>query len=116
MYIEKMQILDAIADYTGRRYIYVEYLLYVLYIIVFIGIVQINPVYIHDLRWIMQVFICTFLIYRFNPLRTHVLTKYDASIIFSSAIFLLINTGMVEIFERYVQASPIGIIINDITK
>jgi len=57
----------------------------------------------------MQVFVCTFLIYRFNPLRkqTHTLKPYDAKIIFSSALFLLLNTGLAEVFERYLKEIPV---------
>ena len=35
------------------------------------------------------------------------LKKYDANIIFSSAIFLLFNTGVVKIFEQYWKEVPL---------
>ena len=45
----------------------------------------------------MQVIVCIFLIYRFHPYRNHVLQKYDAQIIFSSAMFLLVNISAVAV-------------------
>lgn len=93
--------IDDIVDYAGKHYSYLSVALYAAYIIVFLGLVNFNPAHITDLKLLMQVVICVILIYRFNPFRTHELKKYDANIIFSSAIFLLVNTGIAEVFERY---------------
>lgn len=103
-----INIMDDIVDYAGKRYQYALFGLYVIYAILFFGIININPNYITDLRWGMQVFVCVFLLYRFNPFRkeTHVLRQYDAKIIFSSALFLLLNTGLAEIVERYWKEIP----------
>ena len=96
-----LDIIDDIVDYAGKHYSYLSIALYAAYIVVFMGVVNFNPTYITDLKLLMQVVICVILIFRFNPLRTHELKKYDANIIFSSAIFLLVNTGIAEVFERY---------------
>ena len=48
----------------------------------------------------MQVLVCIFLIYRFHPYRNHVLQKYDAQIIFSSAMFLLVNISAVAVANK----------------
>lgn len=103
-------ILDKIADvvdYAGKHYSYLSIALYSAYIVLFLGVVNFNPAYITDLKLLMQVVICIILIYRFNPFRTHELKKYDANIIFSSAMFLLVNTGIAEVFERYWLKLPL---------
>lgn len=107
-----IDFLNNIIDYTGKNFVALEVILYTLYFVTFFGIIAVDPTYISELRWIMQVVICVFLMYRFNPFVTHTLKRYDANIIFSSAVFLLINTGLVEIFNRYWKKLP----INSITK
>jgi hypothetical protein len=107
-----VEFLNNIFDYAGKNFVVLKIILYALYFVTFFGIIAVNPTYIDELRWIMQVVICVFLMYRFNPFVTHTLKRYDANIIFSSAVFLLINTGLVEIFNRYWKELP----INSITK
>ena len=102
-----LDTIDKMIDYAGRHYAYLDIILYTSYIILFIGIIKINPIYVSDLHFIMQIIVCVILIYRFNPFRTHELKKYDANIIFSSAIFLLFNTGIVKIFEQYWKEVPL---------
>ena len=102
-----LEKIDDIVDYAGKHYSYLSIALYAAYIIVFLGVVNFNPAYITDLKLLMQVVICVVLIYRFNPFRKHELKKYDANIIFSSAIFLLVNTGIAEVFERYWLKLPL---------
>lgn len=102
-----LEKIGDIVDYAGKHYSYLSVALYTAYIVVFLGVVNFNPAYITDLKLLMQVVICVILIYRFNPFRTHELKKYDANIIFSSAIFLLVNTGIAEVFERYWLKLPL---------
>ena len=102
-----LEKIGDIVDYAGKHYSYLSVALYTAYIVVFLGVVNFNPAYITDLKLLMQVVICVILIYRFNPFRTHELKKYDANIIFSSAIFLLVNTGIAEVFERYWVKLPL---------
>ncbi len=99
--------IDNIVDYAGKHYTYLSIVLYSAYIVLFLGVVNFNPSYITELKLLMQVVICVVLIYRFNPFRTHELKKYDANIIFSSAMFLLVNTGIAEVFERYWLKLPL---------
>jgi hypothetical protein len=99
--------IDNIVDYAGKHYSYLSVALYSAYIVLFLGVVNFNPSYITELKLLMQVVLCAVLIYRFNPFRTHELKKYDANIIFSSAMFLLVNTGIAEVFERYWLKLPL---------
>ena len=102
-----LEKIGDIVDYAGKHYSYLSIALYAAYIVLFMGVVNFNPAYITDLELLMQVVICVILIYRFNPFRTHELKKYDANIIFSSAVFLLVNTGIAEVFERYWVKLPL---------
>ena len=102
-----LEKIGDVVDYAGKHYSYLSVALYTAYIVLFLGVVNFNPAYITDLKLLMQVVICVILIYRFNPFRTHELKKYDANIIFSSAIFLLVNTGIAEVFERYWLKLPL---------
>ena len=105
-----LEKIGDIVDYAGKHYSYLSIALYAAYIVLFLGVVNFNPAYITDLKLLMQVVICVILIYRFNPFRTHELKKYDANIIFSSAVFLLVNTGIAEVFERYWLKLPLDAI------
>jgi hypothetical protein len=60
----------------------------VLYFITYFGLMNINQKYIEILNIGIQLFICLFLLVRFNPLRDHELRQYDAKIIFASALLL----------------------------
>jgi len=102
-----LEKIDDIVDYAGKHYSYLSLALYAAYIVLFLGVVNFNPSYITELKLLMQVVICVVLIYRFNPFRKHELKKYDANIIFSSAMFLLVNTGIAEVFERYWVKLPL---------
>lgn len=93
--------IDDMVDYAGKNYIYLGMALYGAYIALFMGIVTFSPEYINELKLLMQTIVCLVLILRFNPLRKHELKQYDANIIFSSAIFLLINSGLAETFDHY---------------
>ena len=104
--------LDSITEIASKYYRFLPIILYLLYGLIFLGLVYINPEYLHTFKLIMQLFVCLFLIYRFHPYRTHTLRKYDSQIIFSSAMFLLVNTGMVEI--AYNLLSPLDKMIHKV--
>jgi hypothetical protein len=110
-----LEKIDDIVDYAGKHYSYLSAALYGAYIVLFLGVVNFNPSYITELKLLMQVVICVVLIYRFNPFRKPELKKYDANIIFSSAIFLLVNTGIAEVFERYWLKLPLDDIKSIVT-
>jgi hypothetical protein len=82
-------------------YISMMVTVHILYFITFVGILQVNSTYIHYLDVFIQLFICIFLMLRFNPLREHKLHKNDSIIIFGSAIFLLSNLGVTRWFYSY---------------
>lgn len=94
------KILDNITDIIGKYYGVLPTILLTAYVLIFMGIIYINSEYLYIFKTLMQVLVCIFLIYRFHPYRNHVLQKYDAQIIFSSAMFLLVNISAVAVANK----------------
>ena len=96
------KILDNITDMIGKYYGLLPTVLLISYGLIFMGVIYINPEYLYRFKTMMQVLVCIFLIYRFHPYRNHVLQKYDAKIIFSSAMFLLVNISAVAVANQII--------------
>lgn len=105
-----LSLFDNIINTIGKYYRVLPILLTIAYGLIFIGVIYINPEYLYNFKTIMQLIVCIFLIYRFHPYRKHVLQEYDARIIFSSAMFLLVNIGAVAIANKII--TPINDVIN----
>lgn len=95
--------LDGVLQYFGRYYVYILSILQIAYVVAFLGLVYINPIYLNTFNILVQSLVCIFLVIRFHPYREHHLKQYDSKIIFSSALFLLINLGFVEIFRNIIK-------------
>ena len=96
------RILDNVTDTIGKYYGILPTILLIAYGLIFMGVIYINSEYLYMFKTMMQVLVCIFLIYRFHPYRNHVLQKYDAKIIFSSAIFLLVNISAVAVANQII--------------
>ena len=98
------EIIDRILDkITSPIYYWLLIIIYLIYLATFFGVLYVDKSYIHNLSVFMQIFIATILIIRFNPFRKHNLRESDNTLIFSSALFLLINVGLTESFSNYVH-------------
>jgi hypothetical protein len=98
-----MNLIDSVdygMDLIGNRFVYILGGLYLLPVIIFTGIIRIDIDYVYYYNLFVQIFVCIFLVIRFNPLRQATLKAYDQRIIFSSAIFLLFNLGTFEILKK----------------
>jgi hypothetical protein len=74
----------------------------ILYFGALLGVVLINTAYIDSFNIIVHSILCLFLMFRFNPIRKNIeINKYDQVIIFSSALFLLVNLGIVEVIKTF---------------
>tara|TARA_B110000285_G_scaffold55181_1_gene62818 strand:- start:1418 stop:1795 length:378 start_codon:yes stop_codon:yes gene_type:complete len=96
------KLLDNVTDTIGKYYGVLPTILLIAYGLIFMGVIYINSEYLYMFKTMMQVLVCIFLIYRFHPYRNHVLQKYDANIIFSSAIFLLVNISAVAVANQII--------------
>ena len=85
--------IDKMQDKTLDIILFVTYFLY---FSLALGIYFISPQYINLLHDIVKIYICFFLIYRFNPWRTTKCNHLDKRIAFSAGFFLLSTT----IFEN----------------
>ena len=109
-----IEMVDYIINQAGKYYRILPIVLTTLYGLLFVGVIYINPEYLQNFRTIMQLFVCLFLIYRFHPYKEHVLKKYDAQIIFSSAIFLLVNITAVDIANKIIKPLDDAVVISTI--
>lgn len=72
--------------------IYISYFLIILSIF---GISNTAPQYLNSLDYYIRVYICLFLIWRFNPFRTkYEFTDLDRKIAFSAGFFILTTTAL----------------------
>jgi len=72
-------------------------LTYITYIFLFLGISYLLPSYIRAISNGLHLLICSFLIYKFNPLRSvQQITETDKNLIFFAALFIIMSTGITE--------------------
>lgn len=68
---------------------------YFLIIISSLGLSQTAPKYLQSLDYYVRIYICLFLIWRFNPFRTYYeFTNLDRKIAFSAGLFILTTTAL----------------------
>lgn len=76
---------------------------YILYFITAMGLFANAPKYLDTLQYYAKIYICFFLIVRFNPFRKVVFTDLDRKVAFSSGLFLLTTTVLNQILTSYDQ-------------
>ena len=78
-------------------FIYVSYLLI---IVSSLGLSQSAPKYLQSLDYYVRIYICLFLMWRFNPLRSsYEFTELDRKIAFSAGAFILTTTALNQYLE-----------------
>ena len=80
-----------------KNFIYIKYVSYIFFIISF-SVKLYAPKYLEELNIILKTIICGFLLYRFNPWNTIILTEFDRKIIFDSALYLLFSTLLIDFY------------------
>jgi hypothetical protein len=78
-------------------FIYLLILSYILYALIFIGIVNNSPSYLETLNFVLKIYVSLVLLIRFNPLINRPFTEFDKKIVFSSALFLISTTTINEV-------------------
>jgi hypothetical protein len=69
------------------------YISYALIVLSYLGLSKYNPIFLNDLNNYMRIYICLFLLWRFNPFRTlEKFTNLDRKIAFSAGLFILTTT------------------------
>jgi hypothetical protein len=84
--------IHILQDNLFNVFIYVSYFLMVMS---FLGLSSSAPKYLENLDYYIRIYICLFLIWRFNPIR-HVdkFTDLDRKIAFSAGVFILTTTAL----------------------
>jgi hypothetical protein len=91
---------ESFEDKIGMSSYWLLGLINIIYFGTLVGIVFINASYINTFNIIVHSILCFFLMYKFNPMNKNIIVKdYDKVIIFSSALFLLVNLGIVEVVK-----------------
>tara|TARA_B100000424_G_scaffold271654_1_gene275537 strand:- start:2762 stop:3076 length:315 start_codon:yes stop_codon:yes gene_type:complete len=77
------------------------FLSYLLYFIAFFQIQYYNPEYLDILQTIIKYYVIIFLLIKFHPFsKSAQFSSFDRRIVFSSAIFLLTTTALVNIVKH----------------
>lgn len=77
-----------------------------IYALVFLGIFSAIPKFVYVWNIMVQLFLCFFLMYRYNPFRTSFHFKpIDARLIFGSAVLLLSNIISLPVLYSYLQTT-----------
>jgi len=92
--------LDKIQNKTLDIIIFITYFLY---ISLALGIYFISPEYINWLHNIVKLYICFFLLYRFNPWRHRQCNHLDKRVAFAAGFFLLSTTIFENILTYFIS-------------
>jgi hypothetical protein len=77
------------------------YISYALLFISALGISQTAPKYLDYMEYYIRIYICLFLMWRFNPLREkYEFTELDRKIAFSAGLFILTTTALNQYIEE----------------
>jgi len=78
---------------------------YTLIFVSFLGLSSLAPAYLENLDYYIRIYICLFLLWRFNPFRKEVtFTDLDRKIAFSAGFFLLTTTAIDGILKNYLSS------------
>lgn len=82
----------------------IVYISYFLIVVSSLGFSNTAPKYLSYLDYYMRIYVCVFLIWRFNPLRSRKkFTSLDCKIAFSAGMFILTTTFLHEYLNRIKQ-------------
>jgi hypothetical protein len=96
-----MVLYESIHRFQSNVFTVIVYLTWALYIAIALGLSATAPQYLDDLQYYVKIYICLFLIFRFNPFRRVQFTQLDSRIAFSAGLFLLATTAIGSILKNY---------------
>lgn len=96
-------LVDTILTFVGNHFQSINATFYILYALFVLGFTVLNIEYLMIFKTVIHSFICLFLIAKFHPFREHTLSKTDSHIIFSAAMILLINMGVINTIYDYME-------------
>jgi hypothetical protein len=95
--------LNKISDFQNKTFNIFIWITYILLIAAAFGFSK-STVYLNNLDFYIRVYICLFLIYRFNPFRKLVhFTELDRNIAYNAGVFILTTTIINEYLIKYIN-------------
>jgi hypothetical protein len=85
-----------------KMFMFYIYLTYFLTIVSYLGLSSFAPKYLDDLNFYIKIYVCLFLIWRFNPFRKISFNDYDKKIAFHSGVLILMTTTLYSYFVQNV--------------
>lgn len=98
-----MKITDKLFDLQHNLFTIFIIVSYVLIVAVYLGLSSTAGSYLHVIDYYMRIYICLFLIWRFNPFRTVDFTELDRKIVFSAGLFILTTTALNQYITTAIQ-------------
>jgi len=88
-----MVFIKKLNDYQEKFFDAIIVIIYILIFATFLGIFNNAPSYLDDINYYFRIYVCLFLIWRFNPLqKIYVFTDLDRKIAFNAGVFILTTT------------------------
>jgi hypothetical protein len=86
-----------------KIFTFVIYSCYILYFLTIFGLSRNAPEYLKYLQLFIQMYVCLFLIIRFNPFLKTKFTSLDKRVAFSAGLFIFTTTFISEILVRNIE-------------
>lgn len=86
---------------SKKFYYLIMILTWISYIMALTGVMFFNPVYVDILYLLPQTFVSIFLLIRFNPFTSIIMTNFDKQIAWSGGMFLLLTSAVTTAFKQY---------------
>ena len=86
-----------------RVFTFVIYFSYILYFLTIFGLSRNAPEYLKYLQFFIQIYVCLFLIIRFNPFIKTKFTTLDRRVAFSAGLFIFTTSFINEILVRNIE-------------
>ena len=83
----------SVTKFQERIFDIAIYISYALIILSYLGLSKYNPAFLNDINNYLRIYICLFLLWRFNPFRhLEKFTNLDRKIAFTAGFFILTTT------------------------
>lgn len=89
--------------YYEKSYLFLTYMVYFLYIVLFFGISNQAPMYLHSLQYYFKVFIGILLIYIFNPFSKEPVGNIQRDIAFTAGVYLLTSISLDSLIHNFIH-------------
>lgn len=86
-----------------RVFTFVIYSSYILYFLTIFGLSRNAPEYLKYLQFFIQIYVCLFLLFRFNPFTTTKFTSLDKRVAFSAGLFIFTTSFINQILVRNIE-------------